>query len=146
VTRAQFACDAKSPAFWDDVTKPAGLEAFDIAIDARSLTSPKEGIDKNMHKALKVKEHADITFSLKRMEGAAGALTAFGTLRIAGVERDVMLPLSTTRKGGKLTVTGALDILMTDFGITPPKALLGMVKADPKVTVTFELVLAIPTT
>ena len=27
---------------------------------------------------------------------------------------------------------------MTDFGITPPKAMLGMLKTDPKVTVTFE--------
>ena len=30
---------------------------------------------------------------------------------------------------------------MTDFGITPPKAMLGMLKTDPKVTVTFETVL-----
>ena len=35
---------------------------------------------------------------------------------------------------------------MTDFGITPPKAMLGMFKTDPKVTVTFETVLAMPPT
>ena len=35
---------------------------------------------------------------------------------------------------------------MTDFGITPPKAMLGMLKTDPKVTVTFETVLAIAAT
>ena len=32
-------------------------------------------------------------------------------------------------------------MLMTDFGIEPPKAMLGMLKTDPKVTVTFETVL-----
>ena len=33
---------------------------------------------------------------------------------------------------------------MTDYGITPPKAMLGMLKTDPKVTVTFETVLSVP--
>src|SRR5688572_6788035 len=33
--------------------KPGAIEAFEIAIKTASLSSPKEGIDKNMHKALK---------------------------------------------------------------------------------------------
>ena len=146
VTRAQFGATAAGDRLWDEAQKPGGLEAFDIAIAAASLKSPKEGIDKNMHKALKVKEHADITFRLKRIEGTAGALQAFGTLSIAGVERDVTLPLVTVRKGAALVVTGAIDVLMPDFGIAPPKAMLGMVKTDPKVTVSFEVVLAMATT
>ena len=44
-------------AFWDDIVKPGALEGFEIAIPAATLTSPKEGLDKNMHKALKVDEH-----------------------------------------------------------------------------------------
>jgi len=35
---------------------------------------------------------------------------------------------------------------MTDFGIKPPTAMLGMLKTDPKVAITFETVLAIPLT
>ena len=146
VTRVQFASGAAGAAFWDEVQKPGGLEAFDISIDAASLKSTKEGIDKNMHKALKVKEHAEIIFSLTRMEGAPGSLKAIGTLRIAGVEREVTLPLKTARKGANLAVTGELDVLMTDFGIAPPKAMLGMVKTDPKIKVTFDILLAIATT
>ena len=146
VTRAQLGGGATGDGLWDEAQKPGGLEAFDIAIAAASLKSPKEGIDKNMHKALKVKEHADITFSLKRIEGTPDALQAVGTLRIAGVERDVTLPLTTVRKGVTLVVTGAIDVLMPDFGIAPPKAMLGMVKTDPKVTVSFEVVLAKATT
>ncbi len=146
VTRVQFAGGAAGTAFWDEVQKPGGLEAFDISITAASLKSPKEGLDKNMHKALKVKEHAAITFSLKRMDGAPGALMAFGTLRITGVEREVTIPLKTARKGANLAVTGELDVLMTDFGIAPPKAMLGMIKTDPRIKVTFEVLLAIATT
>ena len=146
ITRLQFGPDVAGAAFWDEVQKPGGLAAFDITIPAESLKSNKDGLDKNMYKALKVKEHADITFSLKRMQGAPGALQAIGTLRIAGVDREVTLPMKTVRKGSGLAVSGALDVLMTDHGIAPPKAMMGMVKADPKITVTFELLLGITTT
>jgi polyisoprenoid-binding protein YceI len=146
VMRVQLGSAVAGAAFWDDVQKTGGLEAFDIAIPAASLKSTKDGLDKNMYKALKVKEHADITFSLTRMEGTAGALNATGTLRIAGVEREVMLLLKTVRKGDKLTVTGALDVLMTDYGIAPPKAMMGMIKTDPKIRITFEVLLGLVTT
>lgn len=134
--------------FWELVTKPGGLEGFEIAIGAATLSSPKEGLDKNMHKALKVTEHPDITFRLLRIEAgaAAGTLQAVGSLRIAGVAREVTLPIKTTLKDSVLTVTGELPLLMTDFGITPPKAMLGMLKTDPKVVVSFEVALSTPLT
>ena len=146
VTRVQLGSAVAGAAFWDDAQQPGGLEAFDLAIAADSLKSTKEGLDKNMYKALKVKEHADITFRLTRLDGVAGALNAIGTLRIAGVEREVTLPLKTARKGDKLTVTGALDVLMTDYGIAPPKAMMGMIKTDPKIRITFEILLGLVTT
>jgi hypothetical protein len=58
----------------------------------------------------------------------------------------VTLNLKAQRSDRTLTVTGEVELLMTDFGITPPKAMLGMLKTDPKVTVTFETVLGIPLT
>lgn len=149
VTRIQLASGVAGPSFWDEIVKPGALEAFEIAIPAATLASPKEGLDKNMHKALKATEHADITFRLRRLEprsGAPGALRGIGVLRIAGVEREVSLDITTARKDSSLTVQGRVQLLMTDFGITPPKAMLGMLKTDPKVTVTFETVLTIPLT
>ena len=53
------------------------------------------------------------------------------------------LPLKTTRKGDNLAVSGVLDILMTDYGIAPPKAMMGMVKADPKIKITFDVLLGV---
>ena len=97
----------------------------------------------------KVKEHPDIVFRLLRLEprsGAPGALRGIGVLQIAGVEREVALDVTTERKDSTLNVQGRVQLLMTDFGIKPPTAMLGMLKTDPKVTVTFETVLAIPRT
>lgn len=127
------------------IAHPAGVEAFEVAIRAVSLSSPKEGIDKNMHKALKAAEFKDITFRLVRLE-VKPALRAVGILKIAGVEREVAFDLKTAATASALTITGDVPLLMTDFGIAAPKAMLGMLKTDPKVTVTFEVVLAVPGT
>jgi polyisoprenoid-binding protein YceI len=138
-----------APADGDDrlqaAAKAGGVEAFEIAIRAASLTSPKEGLDKNMHKALKVSEHQDITFRLLRLEPAAAAnsLKAVGLLKIAGVEKEVTFPLRAGVNASTITVIGEVALLMTHYGITPPKAMLGMLKTDPKITVTFEIVLAL---
>jgi polyisoprenoid-binding protein YceI len=147
LTRVKLADGVSGPALWDQIVTPGALEAFDIAIPAKTLSSPKEGLDKNMHKALKVEQHPDITFRFVRLEpGEAGTLKGVGVLKIAGVEREVSLTLKTAPQNGTLSVTGSVGLLMTDFGIAPPKAMLGMLKTDPKVTITFEIQLAVPQT
>ena len=150
VTRVQFAPSVAGPELWTEILKPGAIEAFELAIPAATLTSDKEGLDKNMHKALKTSEHPDITFRLRRLEpragGAAGALQGVGILKVAGVEREVILDLTTARKDSGLSVSGRVALLMTDFGITPPKAMLGMLKTDPKVVITFETLLTVPLT
>lgn len=147
VHRALMADAPDASDLWANALRPGGMDAFEIAIPAATLTSPKDGIDKTMHKALQVGAHPDIVFRLLRLEprpAVAGAVRAVGVLQIAGVEREVALDLTTERKDGTLTVRGQLQLLMTDFGIKPPTAMLGMLKTDPKVTVAFETVLAVP--
>jgi polyisoprenoid-binding protein YceI len=123
--------------------QPGALKTFDITIPALSLASSKEGIDKNMHKALKAQEHRDIRFRLRTLEKAGAAYTATGLLTIAGVEKEVTLDLQVQPKGTALLVTGGTGLVMTDYGITPPKAMMGMIKTDPKVQITIELTLGV---
>jgi len=147
VVRVRLAEGLAGPNFWNDLVKPGAVEAFEIAIPAAKLSSPREGLDKNMHKALKVTEHPDITFRLLRLEekaGMPGTLRAQGVLKIAGVERQVSFDVTTRQNESTLTVKGEMPLLMTDYGIKPPVAMLGMLKTDPKVTVSFETVLALP--
>lgn len=54
------------------------------------------------------------------------------------------LDLVAEREQDRLRVKGSVALLMTDFGIAPPTAMLGMLTTDPKVTVIVETVLAIP--
>ena len=124
----------------DYVLQPGALKAFDVVISAASLSSPKDGLDKNMHKALNVADHPEIRFALRGVEPAAGGYRGVGLLTIAGVEKEVALNLQIQRTGSTLAVTGTTDLLMTDFGIKPPKAMLGMLKTHPKVQIRIELV------
>jgi polyisoprenoid-binding protein YceI len=148
VMRAQLGAAAGSD-FWENAFKPGALEAFDISVAAATLTSSKDGLDKNMYKALKVQEHPEITFHLVRFETAgrpAGTAQAIGVLQIAGVEKEIAMNITTRHTGATLTVEGTLDLLMTDYGVKPPVAMMGMLKTNPKVTVTFTTVLSIPLT
>jgi polyisoprenoid-binding protein YceI len=146
VTSVQVAPSVVGATFWDEIVKPGGLQAFEIAIPAARLASDKEGLDKNMHKALKVDKFPEITFRLNRFDPRGKAYRAIGTLKIAGVEREVAFDVTALRQEAGLTVKGSVDMLMTDYGIAPPKAMLGMLKTDPKVTVTFETTFIVPTT
>lgn len=128
------------------VVNPGSLQAFDLAVKAGTLTSPKEGLDKNMWKALKTSQHPDIVFRLTRLDGRPGALRAVGVLKIAGVEKEVAFDLKAAANASTVTVIGEVPLLMTDFGIAPPKAMLGMLKTDPKITVKFEVALTAPQT
>jgi hypothetical protein len=144
LTRLQLASQVAANAPWDEVTKPGALEAFEIAIAAGTLKSGKDGLDKNMYKALNTTKFPDITFRLLRFQpgDAAGTIKATGMLTIAGTEREVTLALKTEPKDAALIVRGELPLVMTDYGIKPPKAMLGVIKTDPKVTVSFEITLA----
>lgn len=138
--------NAKFAAFdgdlWALAQKPAAVEAFEISIPVATLKSEKDGLDKNMYKALKTDKFAEITFRAKSVEKTAAGVRALGTLTIAGVAKDVSIDFAVTRVGANIALAGDLALLMTDYGVVPPKAMMGMMRTDPKVTIRLEIVLA----
>jgi len=97
-----------------------------------------------MHKALKADAHHDITFRLRALDKTGDDTYRInGSLTIAGVEKDVTLAAQVTRKATTVAVTATVDLLMTDYGVTPPKAMLGMLKTNPAVKVTIDVELGI---
>jgi polyisoprenoid-binding protein YceI len=143
IRKGQLAAAIDGADGWDSALKPGGVEMFEVAIPAATLTSPREGLDATMHKALMVAEHPDIVFRLIRFEPRQEGLKAIGNLKVAGVVREIAMDITTERKNAALSVHGQVVLLMTDFGIKPPVALMGMLKTDPKVTVTFEALVGI---
>ena len=132
--------------FWVGVLQPGAVTSFDLIVPVNELTSDRDNFTADLHKALRADQYPTIVFSLTRLEKRPGGAIAYGTLSVAGVTRDVVLPVVTSTRDGALWVTGSIDLVMTDFGIEPPTAMLGSLKTDPKVTVRFETVLVRQTT
>ena len=67
-------------------------------------------------------------------------ITRPGALTIAGAEKSVNLDVTATRlSDGGIRADGELPLLMTDFGVKPPTAMLGTLRTSNKVTVKFSL-------
>jgi polyisoprenoid-binding protein YceI len=127
--------------------QPGALQGFELQIPLNTFTSDKEGLTKQMFKAMKADKHPSITFRLTgyTVDAAAGGATVkpTGTLTVAGVERPIDMVLDVKEQAGGLYVRGSRELLMTDFGIKPPTMFMGMLKTDDKVTIKFELHLAL---
>jgi polyisoprenoid-binding protein YceI len=125
----------------EHLMQPGSLKRLEVTIPSRSLSSPKEGIDKNMHKALNAIVHPNIRFRLGTLEALGTEYRASGWLMVAGVENEIVLNVHMERKGSALEITGWTDLLMTEYGISPPTAMLGMLQTHPQVQIHFALLL-----
>jgi hypothetical protein len=127
--------------------QPGALQSFELQIPVRSFTSDKDGLTKQMFKAMKADKHPLITFRLDSytVDAAAGGTTvsSAGMLSVAGVERPIDMVLDVSEHAGALRVRGTSDLLMTEFGIKPPTMFMGMLKTGDKVTIAFDVQLAL---
>lgn len=127
--------------------QPDALREFELQIPVNTFTSDKDGLIKQMSKALKADKHPLITFKLSgyAVEPAAGGATvkSTGTVTVAGVERPIDMVLEIKEQAGALHVRGNRELLMTDFGIKPPTMFMGMLKTHDKVAIQFELQLTL---
>lgn len=123
------------------------IKAFFLDLTAESLKSGKSGMDRNTYKALMTDKHKNITFryskttNTKVLSGSKYEVTAQGALKIAGVTKTITITPQIEQKGNTYVLTGEHTLKMSDFGITPPTALLGSVKAGDEVTIKFQITL-----
>ncbi len=109
-------------------------------------------MDRIMHEALDAGHHPEIVFVLHSLHrpqespdtpvnGPSGsgplALEARGDLTVAGTTRTVLVHVRLSDAEHGLQIEGHADLRMTDFGIDPPTALLGVLRSRDDVTVRF---------
>jgi polyisoprenoid-binding protein YceI len=129
------------------VAKP--LSKVVVTIPVKSLKCGKGKMDDNMYKALKADQFTEIkyvldTYELNKAATTAETFTAIasGDLTIAGVTKKIEMPITGERlTGAAMKGTGRAKLLMTDFGIKPPVALLGTLRTKNEITVTFTVLL-----
>ncbi|MDE1191593.1 MAG: YceI family protein [Arachidicoccus sp.] len=114
-------------------------------VNAKLIKSSEGSImDNKTFKALNTDKYPSITFKLTAPvksipSNASGfAIAAAGTLTIAGVSKPATLHAKITASGNKLEVTGSQPIAMSNYGIEPPKAMLGALKVKDNITVDYK--------
>lgn len=112
-----------------------------INMDARTIKSSKGAtMDKNMYKTLKTEQYPTIKFALTRVISVAGnAVKAEGKLTIAGTTKTVVLDANAKKLSeSEWSFTGTTNLKMTDFNVEPPVMMLGALKTDDNVKITYE--------
>lgn len=152
-------CDARSLDASVDVddamhaaaSSAARIHGVQVRVPTHALTCGRSQMDHIMYKAL----HADDTPECRQIVGRFEVVSAAsgersmlvmqGTLRIAGRERVVRMPVELEEQtDGSVRAKGALPILMTDYGISPPTALFGVVRTENRIVVKFDLLVDRP--
>jgi len=122
------------------------LKKVQVKVPVRNLKCGNGKMDNNLYKALKADDAPEISYILATFDVVPGAekdsftVKAVGALTVAGTEKTVHMDVTAARlPDGGVRAEGALALLMTDFGVKPPTALLGTLRTDNKITVKFSL-------
>lgn len=125
------------------------IKRVDVKVPVGNLKCGHGKMDDNMYKALKAQDAPQIHYILGSFEVVPGAardeftLKTVGTLTVAGANNTVKMDVTAHRLAdGSLRAQAEVPILMTDYGIKPPTAMLGALKTGNQVTVKFDLIVA----
>src|SRR5262245_37720295 len=136
----------------EQLIRAHGVTSMAVVVPVKDLHSGKDGLDKNMYKALLAEKHPEIRFTMAGYEVADGAtagemaITARGALVVAGQEREITMAATAHRDGDVVKLHGSVPLLMTQFGIKPPSMMMGAIKTADQVTVSFDLVIGVDAT
>jgi len=122
------------------------VSSADLTIEAAKLECGNGTMNGHMRKAIKAEANPAILFKLASYELTKSADTLriemTGDLTLAGAQKTITLTaLAKDGGNGTLVVEGTHELKMTEYGINPPKLMLGTLKVHDKVKVGFSLVL-----
>ena len=122
------------------------VSSVGVNVPATQLDCRNGTMNGHMRKALKAEQFPAIAFRMTSYDlatataGVAGTIT--GTLALGGVERTITLPAQGVEQNGVLRITGSQTIRMTEFGLRPPTLMMGAMKVNDPIKVSFDLLLA----
>jgi hypothetical protein len=94
-------------------------------------------INKDFHELLKTEKYPTINFKLLSIKKEAGKMTAEVAIEIAGKKNRYSFPINAN--GELAPLEGLLCLNITDFGLTPPKKMMGMIVVREDIEIVFGL-------
>lgn len=129
-------------------TSDVGTATVVVSVGIETLDCGKQGMTRDLRRALKAAEFPEIRFELDSATVDADfassfshRIVAYGRLTLAGRERSV--DVSATAQPGPNSgyrVTGSIRLQMTDYGIRPPRKALGLIRVKDGIVVHFDIV------
>lgn len=143
--RAGFSEPADAAAV-EKMVRESGVEKLMVSVPVKNLKSEKDGLDKNLQKALKADKFPTIDVQLTSYTATATgdslAITAKGEITVAGKTTPVELTGVGRPTAEGLRVTGQKQLLMTQFDVKPPTMMMGTIKTRDEVVIHWDLLLA----
>lgn len=121
------------------------FENLELSIPVEDIESDSGRLTKNMQKYLKEDDHPIITFRMDTIENIEvtgeneATITATGLLNVAGEDHETTMEVNASVNNGSITFAGTQQLKMTDFGIDPPTAVLGTIRARDEVDIIYSL-------
>jgi hypothetical protein len=122
-----------------------------ISVPVMSLRGSSSAMDRDMHNALKAAQHPEIEYTFQQLQAATLQrgpeddryvlkLRIAGKLNMAGADRPITMDVIVRRDPrGHFLAHAQATLLMSDFGVTPPVAAFGLIKAGDRVLAVFDL-------
>ncbi len=120
------------------------IKSLTLKINVNSIDCGIGKMNEHLRKALKADKYGEITFNLGLYNlttaGKAVDAKAKGQLTIDATSQPVTLDVHLTPgKDGTLQAQGQYTLNMKDYGVKPPKLMLGMLKVHKDVKVAFDV-------
>lgn len=140
----QAAIDAEAGAAAAVLEGRKAVRTVDLTFPVAALDCENRTMNNHMRNALNATQHQNIRFTLSDYtlaKATATTGTLNGTLMINGQTRPIAVPVQFANAAGALRVTGRYPLPMTQWGVQPPRLMMGTLKVGDTVTVNFDLLL-----
>lgn len=128
------------------ITNLENLEFSELTFSTQSesFKSGKKAMDKKTYKALQTDTYKNIEFSMLNVKSSTTksantkVVVVEGNLTVCGVTKKIELKFELEKQDNLIVLDGSHKLLMTEYGIQPPKALLGTIKTGDEVEIKFK--------
>jgi polyisoprenoid-binding protein YceI len=122
----------------------SAVRTVELDVPVARLECGNDTMNDHMWTALDAKKNEQIRFRMQSYAvtpGASGTATLSlrGNLEINGQTRPVTLTAQARQDGAALVVAGMHELDMTEWGVRPPRLMLGTLRVNEKVQVHFDL-------
>ena len=125
--------------------QPEHFKNLRLSIPVADISSDSGILTNNIHNNLKKNDHPNITFRLNDIVSVTNSngrtvITAIGTINAAGSNHQVTMNVNAELiNENTLRFSGHQDMLMTDFNIDPPSAMMGAFRSVDEITIVFDV-------